>query len=108
MAEATSRREDLPRRAKAVLVLGVLSSLAAPMLGLNFVLGGTTLFLARGATKEVLASSGRVAGLRSIRIGVTCAWIGMTLLPLVFVAWVIVFFVYMTAFALLHGGNAPG
>ena len=78
------------KRAKTVLILGVVGVALFFTLWANFVLAIIALSLAPGARREIEESQGQLAGLDKVKAGVNCAWVAIAIVPVIVAGFVIV------------------
>ena len=96
------------RSARNVRLLGVLTALSGPFIPVPYVLGFSTLALARKAKAAPPASVDPSRDLGAIKVGVIGAWIGILIVPALIVGYGAYLLVYWFGYALFHGGNLPG
>src|SRR4051812_42252702 len=82
------------RPARTVRLFGILTALSGLFVPLPYILGFSTLALARKAKPAALKSADPSRDLRAIRVGVIGAWIGMLVVPALIVGYVAYILIY--------------
>jgi hypothetical protein len=96
------------RSARTVRVLGILAGLSGLFVPLPYILGFSTLALARRAKAAASESAEPSGDLGAIKVGVIGAWIGILVVPALIVGYGAFILIYWFGYALFHGGNLPG
>lgn len=96
------------RSARHVRLLGILTALSGLFIPLPYILGFSTLVLARKAKAAAPPSTDPSREHGAIKVGVIGAWIGILLVPALVVGYVAYILIYWFAYALFHDGNLPG
>ena len=96
------------RSARNVRLLGILTALSGVFIPVPYILGFSTLALARKAKAAAPASVDASRDHGAIKVGVIGAWVGMLALPAAIVGYAAYVFIYWVIYGLFHHGHLPG